>query len=42
MLEWYKSFTSEMKQFIVKQKVLFVATASHEGRINEGDGYIAG
>lgn len=34
MSEWYKSITSEMKQFIAEQKVFFVATAPHEGRIN--------
>jgi len=34
MSEWYKSITSEMKQFIAEQKVFFVATALHEGRIN--------
>ncbi len=34
MSEWFKSVTSEMKQFIAQQKVFFVATAPHEGRIN--------
>src|SRR6266496_2433930 len=34
MSEWYKSITSEMEQFIAEQKVFFVATAPHEGRIN--------
>jgi hypothetical protein len=34
MSEWFKSVTSEMKQFIAEQKVFFVATAPHEGRIN--------
>jgi hypothetical protein len=34
MSEWYKSITSEMKKFIAEQKVFFVATAPHEGRIN--------
>ena len=34
MSEWYKSITSEMKQFIAAQKVFFVATAPREGRIN--------
>jgi Pyridoxamine 5'-phosphate oxidase len=34
MSEWFKSITSEMKQFIEEQKVFFVATAPHEGRIN--------
>ena len=34
MSEWYKSITSEMKQFIAEQKVFFVATAPHKGRIN--------
>ena len=34
MSEWFKSITSEMKEFIAEQKVFFVATAPHEGRIN--------
>jgi Pyridoxamine 5'-phosphate oxidase len=34
MSEWFKSITPEMKQFIAEQKVFFVATAPHEGRIN--------
>jgi pyridoxamine 5'-phosphate oxidase-like protein len=34
MSEWFKSITSEMKQFIAEQKVFFVATAPCEGRIN--------
>jgi len=34
MSEWHKSITSEMKQFIAEQKVFFVATAPHKGRIN--------
>jgi hypothetical protein len=34
MSEWFKSITSEMKEFIADQKVFFVATAPHEGRIN--------
>ncbi len=34
MSEWYKTITAELKQFIAKQKVFFVATAPHEGRIN--------
>ena len=34
MSEWHKSITAEMKQFIAEQKVFFVATAPHAGRIN--------
>ena len=34
MSEWYKSITSEMKEFIAEQKIFFVATAPHKGRIN--------
>ena len=34
MSEWYKSITSELKQFIAEQKVFFVATAPREGRVN--------
>ena len=34
MSEWYKSVTSELKEFIAEQKVFFVATAPHAGRIN--------
>jgi len=34
MSEWFKSITPEMKRFIAEQKVFFVATAPHEGRIN--------
>jgi hypothetical protein len=34
MSEWFKSITGEMKTFIAEQKVFFVATAPHEGRIN--------
>jgi hypothetical protein len=34
MSEWHKSITSAMKEFIAQQKVFFVATAPHEGRIN--------
>jgi hypothetical protein len=34
MSEWYTSITGEMKDFIAEQKVFFVATAPHEGRIN--------
>ncbi|MDO8432101.1 MAG: pyridoxamine 5'-phosphate oxidase family protein [Candidatus Binatus sp.] len=34
MSEWHKSITAEMKEFIAEQKVFFVATAPHEGRIN--------
>ena len=34
MSDWYKSITAEMRQFIAEQKVFFVATSPHEGRIN--------
>ena len=34
MSEWFKSITTDMKKFIAEQKVFFVATAPHEGRIN--------
>src|SRR5271166_4634317 len=34
MSEWFKSITAEMKEFIAEQKVFFVATAPHKGRIN--------
>jgi Pyridoxamine 5'-phosphate oxidase len=34
MSEWHQSITSKMKEFIAEQKVFFVATAPHEGRIN--------
>jgi hypothetical protein len=34
MSEWFKTITSEMKEFIAEQKVFFVATAPHDGRIN--------
>jgi hypothetical protein len=34
MSEWHKSITPEMKQFIAEQKIFFVATAPHKGRIN--------
>ena len=34
MSEWYKSVTAEMKEFIAEQKIFFVATAPHKGRIN--------
>src|SRR5271166_4262557 len=34
MSEWFKSITAEMKRFIAEQKVFFVATAPHQGRIN--------
>lgn len=34
MSQWYKSITSELKEFITKQKVFFVATAPQAGRIN--------
>lgn len=34
MSDWYKSITSEMKEFIAEQKVFFVATAPNDGRIN--------
>ena len=34
MSEWYQSITAEMRRFIDQQKVFFVATAPHEGRIN--------
>jgi len=34
MSNWYKLITQELKEFIVAQKVFFVATAPTEGRIN--------
>jgi Pyridoxamine 5'-phosphate oxidase len=34
MSKWFKSITNEMREFIAEQKVFFVATAPHEGRIN--------
>jgi hypothetical protein len=34
MSKWFTSITPEMKEFIAGQKVFFVATAPHEGRIN--------
>ncbi|MGA2411804.1 MAG: pyridoxamine 5'-phosphate oxidase family protein [Candidatus Binataceae bacterium] len=34
MSEWHKSITAEMKEFIAEQRVFFVATAPHQGRIN--------
>jgi len=34
MSKWYKSITPEIEEFIAAQKVFFVATAPHEGRIN--------
>lgn len=34
MSEWFKTITAEMRQFIGDQKVFFVATVPHEGRIN--------
>jgi hypothetical protein len=34
MSKWYKSITPEMTRFIANQKVFFIATAPHEGRIN--------
>jgi hypothetical protein len=34
MSEWFKRITPVMKEFIAEQKVFFVATAPHEGRIN--------
>jgi hypothetical protein len=34
MSDWFKSITPEIKRFIAEQKVFFVATAPHEGRIN--------
>ena len=34
MSQWHESITSEMREFIAQQKVFFVATAPHEGRIN--------
>jgi Pyridoxamine 5'-phosphate oxidase len=34
MSEWFKTITPEMKQFIAGQKIFFVATAPHQGRIN--------
>ncbi|HUN58543.1 MAG TPA: pyridoxamine 5'-phosphate oxidase family protein [Candidatus Binataceae bacterium] len=34
MSEWFKTITPDLKRFIADQKVFFVATAPHEGRIN--------
>jgi Pyridoxamine 5'-phosphate oxidase len=34
MSNWYKGITPELKEFIVAQKVFFVATAPSAGRIN--------
>jgi len=34
MSKWFKSITTEMREFIAEQKVFFVATAPHAGRIN--------
>ena len=34
MSKWFKTITAEMREFIAEQKVFFVATAPHEGRIN--------
>ena len=34
MSKWFTSITSEMREFIAEQKVFFVATAPHQGRIN--------
>jgi hypothetical protein len=34
MSKWFTSITPEMREFIAQQKVFFVATAPHEGRIN--------
>jgi hypothetical protein len=34
MSKWFTSITPEMREFIAEQKVFFVATAPHEGRIN--------
>jgi hypothetical protein len=34
MSKWFKSITAEMREFIAEQKVFFVATAPHQGRIN--------
>ena len=34
MSKWYQGITSEMREFIAQQKVFFVATAPHQGRIN--------
>jgi hypothetical protein len=34
MSKWFTTITPEMRDFIAEQKVFFVATAPHEGRIN--------
>jgi len=34
MAKFYKKLTPDLQQFIVEQKIFFVATAPHEGRIN--------
>ncbi len=34
MSKWFKNITPEMREFIAEQKVFFVATAPHQGRIN--------
>lgn len=34
MSQWHTSITPEMREFIAQQKIFFVATAPHEGRIN--------
>jgi hypothetical protein len=34
MSQWFKTITPKMREFIAEQKVFFVATAPHQGRIN--------
>ncbi|HYA35017.1 MAG TPA: pyridoxamine 5'-phosphate oxidase family protein [Candidatus Binataceae bacterium] len=34
MANWFSAITTELKDFIQQQKVFFVATAPHQGRIN--------
>jgi hypothetical protein len=34
MSKWFNSITPEMREFIAGQKIFFVATAPHQGRIN--------
>ena len=45
MSKWFKTITSEMREFIAEQKVFFVATAPHVGPhqpLAQGDGYLSG